>query len=146
MRKINAIFTDNNQVINLTKDVRTHQQLQQFWLAAVPKNLSQSSFVSSLNQGQITVYADSAIVANKIKLTQASLLTQMQDLQKNNPLFRECKVTAISVKVQVKSRPKPVIKTPRKLSTSAAISLRTFAQDLGESPLAEKLNALADKT
>jgi hypothetical protein len=146
MRKINAIFTDNNQVINLAKNVHAHQQLQQFWLVAAPKNLSQSSFVSSLNQGQITVYADSAIVANKIKLTQASLLTQMQNLQKNNPLFRECKVTAISVKVQVKSRPKPVIKTPRKLSASAATCLKTLAQDLGESPLAEKLNALANKT
>jgi hypothetical protein len=138
MRKINAIFTDNNQVINLAKNVYAHQQLQQFWLAAAPKNLSQSSFVSNLNQGQITVYADSAIVANKIKLTQASLLTQMQDLQKNNPLF--------SVKVQVKSHPKPVIKTPRRLSASAAINLKTLAQDLGESPLAEKLNSLANKT
>jgi hypothetical protein len=90
------------------------------------------------------------MLASKIKLTQASLLKQLQNLQLNDPLFRECKVTAISVKVQVKSRPKPIIKTPRKLSTSAANSLKNLAEDLlaknkGESPLAAKLNALARK-
>jgi Dna[CI] antecedent, DciA len=151
MRKINSLFAANSQLEALAKNVQAHQHLQQLWQAAAPQMLAQASFVSTLSNGQLTVYADSAIVANKIKLTHASLLTQLQNLQKNNPKFRECKVNAIVVKVQVKSRPKAIIKVPRTLSTNAANSLQTFAQDLlaknkGESTLATKLKLLASKS
>lgn len=146
MRKINTLFSDDNQLNALAKNVQAHQNLQRLWHAVAPKILSQASFASSLTNSQLTVYADSAIVASKIKLSHASLLTQLQNLQKNDPLFRECKVTAITVKVQVKSRPKPIIKTSRKLSASAAASLKQLAEDLGESPLAIKLNTLASKS
>jgi hypothetical protein len=150
MRKINALFSENSELSALAQNVQAHQQLQAFWQSAVPQLLSQSSFVSDLSNGQLRVYADSALVANKIKLTHASLLTQLQNLQKNNPLFGECKVTAISVKVQVKSRQKTVIKTPRRLSSNAASSLKNLAESLlsehkGNSPLAEKLKHLANK-
>ena len=151
MRKINTLFTANSQLEALAKNVQAHQHLQQFWQAAAPNILAQASFASSLNNNLLTVYADSAIVANKIKLTHASLLTQLENLQKNNPKFRECKVTAIMVKVQVKSHPKVIIKTPRILSSNAANNLTLLAQDLllknkGESPLATKLKLLASKT
>ena len=150
MRKINTLFAANGQLDTLAKNVQAHQHLQQFWQAAAPKILAENSFVSGLNNGQLTVYADSAIVANKIKLMQASLLTQLENLQKNNLKFRECKVTVIVVKVQVKSKPKAIIKPPRMLSTSAVNSLKVLAQDLldknkGESPLAVKLKLLANK-
>ncbi len=151
MRKINSLFAANSQLEALAKNVQVHQHLQQLWQAAAPQMLAQASFASNLSNGQMTVYADSAIVANKIKLTHASLLTQLENLQKNNLKFRECKVNAIVVKVQVKSRPKALIKTPRALSANAASSLQTFAQELlaknkGESPLATKLKLLASKT
>ena len=151
MRKINALFSENSELNKLSKNVQAHQSLQQFWQAAAPKILSQNSFASSLINGQLTLYADSAIVANKIKLTQANLLTQLQNLQENDPLFWVCKVTSISVKVQVKSRPKPNIKAPRSLSYNAANSLKNLAEDLlaknkGDSPLAAKLKILASKT
>ena len=151
MRKINALFSENSALNQLSKNVLAHQYLQQFWQAAAPKILSQNSFASSLINGQLTVYGDSAIVANKIKLTQASLLTQLQNLQKTDPLYKDCKVTAIGVKVQVKSLPKPIIKAPRRLSYNAANSLKNLADDLlaknkGESALATKLNILARKT
>lgn len=156
MRKINALISqtsqhDNSPFTQLTKQAQSHLTLQQFWLTAAPKIVGDNSFASSLTNGQITILAYSAIVANKIKLTQASLLTQLQNLQKNEPLFRECKVTSISVKVQVKSHQKPVIKTPRRLSNNAANSLKILAEDLlaknkGESQLATKLNILAGKT
>jgi Dna[CI] antecedent, DciA len=155
MRKINTLFSEslNNghcELSALAQNVQARQHLQTFWRMAAPSLLSQSSFVSGLNNGQLTVYADSAIVANKIKLTHASLLTQLQNLQKNNPLFGECKVTAISAKVQVKSRQKVIAKTPRRLSNNAVASLKTLAQTLlsehkGDSPLAEKLKHLANK-
>ena len=150
MRKINVLFSqtlqhDNSPFSQLTKQAQAHLTLQQFWLTAAPKIVGDNSFASSLTNGQLTILANSAMVANKIKLTQASLLTQLQNLQTSAQTFRECKVTVISVKVQVKSLPKPVIKTPRKLSSAASSSLKQLAEQLGDSPLAVKLKALASK-
>ena len=148
MRKINSLLSqsqDNSQFSQLSKLAQAHVTLQQFWLTAAPKIVGDNSFASSLTNGQLTILANSAMVANKIKLTQASLLTQLQNLQTSALTFRECKVTVISVKVQVKSRPKLVIKTPRKLSSAASSSLKQLAEQLGDSPLAAKLKALASK-
>ena len=157
MRKINTLLShnqnniqDNSPFSQLTKRAHAHLTLQQFWQSAAPKLVGDNSFASSLTNGQLSILADSAIVANKIKLTQASLLTQLQNLQNSSQAFRECKVTAIVVKVQVKSRPKPIIKAPRTLSTQASNSLKQFAEDLlaknkGDSPLATKLKLLASK-
>jgi hypothetical protein len=145
MRKIDTLLNHNSQLSALTKNVQSHQLLQKFWVAASPQMLSNSSFVGSLVNGQLTVYAHSAIVANKIKLTIANLLTQLQNLQQSNPNFRECKVTAIMVKVQVKSHPKTPAKRVRKLSKNAADSLKKLALDLGDSALSNRLNSLASK-
>lgn len=145
MRKIDTLLNHNSQLSALTKNVQSHQLLQKFWVAASPQMLSNLSFVGSLINGQLTVYAHSAIVANKIKLTIANLLTQLQNLQQSNPNFRECKVTAIVVKVQVKSHPKVPAKPIRKLSKNASNSLKKLALDLGESPLSSQLNSLASK-
>ena len=150
MRKMDSLLNhknlQNSQLGALTQQLQSHQLLQRFWLAACPQLLSQLSTVGSLNNGQLTIFAHSPIVANKIKLTQAKLLTQLQLLQNTVPAFRDCKVTAISVKVQVISHPKAIVPLPRKLSEQAAISLKKLAQDLGESPLATQLKSLADKT
>ncbi|MES2546933.1 MAG: DciA family protein [Pseudomonadota bacterium] len=151
MRKIDTLLNQNSQHQHsqlgaLTQQLQSHQLLQRFWAAVCPELLSQLSTVGSLTNGQLTIFAHSAIVANKIKLSQANFLSQLQQLQRTNHAFRDCKVTAISVKVQVKSQPKLVVPIPRKLSKQAAISLKKLAHDLGESPLAAKLNSLADKT
>lgn len=151
MRRINTLFTTNSQLEALAKNVQAHQHLQQLWQATAPQILAQASFAINLINGQLTVYADSAIVANKIKLTHASLLTRLENLQKNNPKFRECKVNAIVAKVQVKSCPKTIVKVPRLISKNAANNLQVFAQDLlaknkGESALGAKLKLLATRT
>lgn len=145
MRKIDTLLRHNSQLSALTKNVQSHQLLQKLWVAASPPMLSNLSFVGSLTSGQLTVYAHSAIVANKIKLTITSLLTQLQNLQQSNPKFRECKVTAIAVKVQVKSIQHVPVKSVRTLSKNAANSLKKLALDLGESPLSNQLNSLASK-
>ncbi len=146
MHKINTVFSNSNALDNLNKNLLAHQILQQFWQAAAPKIIAENSFASSLINGQLFVLADSALVSSKIKLTQASLLTQLQNLQFNSQAFRECKVTAITVKVQVKSRPKAITVAPRVLSRRASNTLKQFAVDLGDSPLASKLQMLANKS
>ncbi len=155
MRKISTLFSANNastsnraadsQFSHLSKQASAHLNLRQFWEAIAPKMLSQHSFAGNLNNGQLTIYAYNASVAAKIKLTSASLLTQLQNLAISDPFYKECKVTAITVKVQVKSQPKPILKAPRTLSNQASASLKTLAEQLGDSALAEKLKHLASK-
>ncbi len=147
MRKINALLKDNtdDQFNTLAKQANAHLNLRQFWEAIAPKMVSQHSFAGSLNNGQLIVYANNATVATKIKLTSASLLTQLQNLQKSDPFYRECKVTAIVVKVQVKSQQKPLVKMPRKLSNQASSSLKNLAEKLGDTPLSASLRQLASK-
>jgi hypothetical protein len=147
MRKINALLKENadSQFNTLAKQANAHLNLRQFWEAIAPKMLSQHSFAGSLNNGQLVVYANNATVATKIKLTSASLLTQLQNLQKSDPFYRECKVTAIVVKVQVKSQQKPLVKMPRKLSNQASNSLKNLAEKLGDTPLSASLRQLASK-
>lgn len=150
MKKINSLFSDSqfnphNQLNQLAKKAQSHQLLQQFWAAVADQLIIQHTFVGSIINGQLTIYASSAIVASKIKLIQTKLLTQLQHLQQTKATFRECKVTAIVVKVQVKSTLKPAVKVPRKLTKNAADSLKNLAENLGDSALSAQLKSLANK-
>lgn len=145
MRKINSLLNNNSELGALSGRLDVHTLLQQLWCAAAPALIVKSSHVATLDNGLLTIYADNAAVANKIKLTHASLLMQLQNLQKNTPTFRECKVTAIAVKVQVKSRVVKPQKTSRHLSPKASASLKKLINELGESPLTMRLQALVNQ-
>lgn len=145
MRKINSLFNANSELDALAERLQSHQTLAALWQNAAPKQLAESSKAIKLINGQLVILADSAIIANKIKLTQASLLMQIDNLQQNVRQFSACKVTAIAVKVQVNARAKPIAKPPRMLSANAATHLKDLAQHLGDSPLATKLKSLANK-
>lgn len=152
MRKLNSLLAihsvnahSGSELSTLAKQVNAHLNLQQFWEAIAPKIVSQSSFAGSLSNGQLTIYAYNATAAAKINLTSATLLTQLQNLAISDPFYREYKVTAIRVKVQVKSTPKPIVKAPRKLTQNAANKLQGLAEQLGNTALADKLTKLANK-
>lgn len=149
MRKINTLLTESSELQIVKSSAASRVLINKLWQASAPKVLSQSSKAIALENGQLKVLADSPIIANKIKLTQvdliSSLLTQLENLQKNESFLRECKVTSISVKVQVKSAPRPALKAPRIISAKASTNLKKLAQELGDSALAQKLNSLANK-
>ncbi|MFV1921634.1 MAG: DciA family protein [Methylotenera sp.] len=148
MRKINALLkankTSNNQFNKLVAEADKHLDLQQFWQSAAPQAITVSSHVGFIKNQTLTVYAHNNSVAAKIKLTSASLLTQLQNLQKTDPFYKPYKLTGIMVKVQVKSQKTPKYSAPRIVSRRAAATLRKLANDLGDSPLAEKLHKLAN--
>jgi len=150
MRKINALLNTNNgkssnQFNQLVAQADAHLKLQQFWEAASPQAISALSTVGNLSNRHLIIFAHNNSVAAKIKLTATSLLTQLQNLQKTDPYYKQYKVTGIKVKVQVKSQHKPVTVEPRTLSRGAATTLRKLAKDLGDTSLADTLNKLADK-
>jgi len=149
MQKIKTLFKPNDPqgevpLNKLVAQADAHLTLQQFWQAIAPKIISQSSFAGSLSNGSLTIYADNNTVAAKIKLMSTSLLSQLQNLQKTDPLYKQCKVTVIKVKVQVKSKQKHASIGPRTLSRRAATTLRALADSLGDSSLADKINKIAD--
>ena len=147
MQKINNLFAKkdkktDNQFDQLIVHANKHLDLQHFWRTIAPNAIGQSMSTASLTNGQFLNCAYNNSVAAKIKLTNASLLTQLQNLQKKDPHYKQYKVTGISVKVQVKSQEKRATIAPRTLSSGAAKTLRELATTLGNSPLAEKLNKI----
>jgi hypothetical protein len=145
MRKIHALLNHHDAFDAISKKIASRAQLEQLWQTVAPSIIAENSHANHLDNGQLVVFADSAIVANKIKLTQASLLTALQNLQNSTPLLRDCKVTSISVKVQVKSHPQATAKPAKNVSAKAAASLEACASRLGDSPLAQALKSLASK-
>ncbi|HQS38118.1 MAG: hypothetical protein B7Y16_00390 [Methylotenera sp. 24-45-7] len=123
--ELNALNTRNQQ----------SQAAQKIWEAIAPAEVTKLSHASSIKNQQFTVYADNSVVAAKIKLLLPSLLIKLQK--------QECEVTAIRVKVQVKSTPQVKAATPRKLSTIAAQRLKALGHKLAGTPLGDALNKLS---
>ncbi|MBA3696085.1 MAG: DUF721 domain-containing protein [Methylotenera sp.] len=111
---------------------------QKIWEAIAPDNLAKFSHASSIKNKQLTVFAANNSVAAKIKLFIPSLLIKLEK--------QDCQVTAIRVKVQVKSTPTPKLVAIKKLSHNAAISLEEFVKKIPGTPLAEALSRLAKKS
>lgn len=121
-------------------NARSKQTLaaQKIWEAIAPENLAKFSHAGDIQNQQLTVYADNSAVAAKIKLLSPSLLIQLQK--------QVCEVTAIRVKVQVKSSPQTKPKALRKLSPAAASSLKKLSSKLAGTMLGEALDKLSKNT
>lgn len=122
--ELNALNARNQQT----------QAAQKIWEAIAPDNLAQFSHASSIKNQQFTVFADNNVVAAKIKLLLPSLLIKLQK--------QECEVTAIRVKVQVKSAPQPKLKPLKKLSPMAVNQLKQLGKKLSGTALGDALNKL----
>ena len=145
MFKINAVLDQDQTLSKLQHRVNAMALVNEFWQSAAPKLLSEQSVAHQLQDGMLTVLANNAAVASKIKLTQASLLKALKNSHESYAEFSLCKVTAISVKVQVKSTPRPRVLRTIKLSATGAQHLNALATQMGDSPLSTILKKLADK-
>jgi len=136
MQRFNTLLNQPELDI-LRKRTQDTQVAQKIWEAIAPENLALFSHASSIKKGIFTLIADNNAVAAKIKLFIPSLLIQLEK--------RECEVTAIRVKVQVKSTPAPKPKTIKKLSRHAALNLNEFAEKISGTDLGDALARLAKK-
>lgn len=130
----------------LAQQAQSHQRLQTFWQSVVPKELASLTAAQTLSAEKLTVIAYNPSAATKTKLLSVRLLIQLQNLQKTDPNFKECKVTAIVVKMQVKSATYSAPKPKRKVPLQASNKLKQLASTLGDSDLASKLKHLAENT
>lgn len=135
----------NPELVVLSRHAESINIAQKIWMAAAPSLISQFSRATSLKNGQLNVAADNGAIATKIKLLNASLLTQLDSLSQSNQFGRGSKVTAISVKVQAKSSLTKRARPQRKLSIKASSSLECLTKKLVDSPLREALSRLAKR-
>ncbi len=123
--------------MGLTAHTKETQAAQKIWLSIAPGNLGNLSHASGIKNQQLTVYASNNAVAAKIKLCIPSLLIQLEK--------QGCEVTAIRLKVQVKSSPQAQPKAIKKLSLQAAKELDGLAKKLSGTELGDALARLASK-
>jgi hypothetical protein len=133
MQRFNTLLK-HTEINALNTPTQETQAAQKIWQAIAQYNLAKFSRASSIKNKQFNVYADNSVVAAKIKLLLPSLLIQLQK--------QVCEVTAIRVKVQVKSSPQPRQKTPRKLTPTAVSNLKDLSVKLAGTALGDALNKL----
>lgn len=136
MLRFNALL-NNPGLTALDAHAKEAQSAQKIWVEIAPDNLAQLSHATSIKNQQFTIFANNNAVAAKIKLFMPSLLIKLQKLG--------CEVTAIRVKVQVKSSPQAKPKVIKKISAKAGLELKQLANKLAGSPLGDALIKLASK-
>lgn len=136
MLRFNALLRQP-ELTALNAHNREKQAAQIIWEAVAPDNLAQLSHATTVKNQQFTVMAHNNAVAAKIKLFIPSLLIKLEK--------QGCEVTAIRVKVQVKSSPPARPKIIKKLSPKASSELQLLANKLSGTTLGDALARLAKK-
>lgn len=136
MRQFNSLLKQP-ELIALNAHTKETQAAQSIWEAIAPDNLAKFSHATAIKNQQFTIFAHNNAVAAKIKLFIPSLLIKLEN--------KECEVTSIRVKVQVKSTPQVKPKAIKKLSLQAASDLKILAVKLTGTPLGDALVRLAKK-
>lgn len=134
MQQFNALL-NQPELTAINARNQQNQAAQKIWGVIAPDNLAQYSHATSIKNQQLTVYANNNAVAAKIKLLIPSLLIKLEK--------QECEVTAIRVKVQVKSTPPPKLKTRKTLSPTAVTQLQLLGKKLSGTALGDALIKLA---
>ena len=150
MRQFNTLLKQP-ELDALNMHNKEAQAAQEIWAAIAPDNLAKLSHAGSIKNQQLTVFTDNNVVAAKIRLFIPSLLIKLenevlnQENQASSPKNSAHKVTAIRVKVQVKSTPQTKPKVIKKLSAQAATDLNQLAKKLAGTALGDALARLATK-
>jgi hypothetical protein len=135
MQRFNALLSQP-ELTALNDHNREKQAAQKIWQAVAPDNLAQLSHATTIHNQQFTVFADNNAVAAKIKLSIPSLLIKLQN--------QGCEVTAIRVKVQVKSSPQAKPKVIKKLSQKASVELQFLAPPWAKRSLGSQKRQTSD--
>jgi len=101
--------------------------------------LTQACCVKQLRDGTLTLLAENAAIAAKLKQLAARLLVAYQK--------QRCEVTSIRIEVQVKEAADaaPPAREPKRLSIETIENLDKLASQLDDSPLKQALTTLAGR-
>lgn len=145
MKKLQAVFNHDGALQSLNHQAQQKMLIEQWWRSVLPPELVPLCNANHMSNHTLVVFAHHAAAAAKINFLQASLLNALKNLQKSHPFETMDKVTAIKVKVQVKSTKYNKTKPKPTLNQENAQHLLQLSQSLAESDLAITLNKLAKR-
>ncbi|HXU94071.1 MAG TPA: DciA family protein [Gallionella sp.] len=133
--RFGTLLSGSPELRPLVTRAQALSDLQRHFAGVAPAYLAQSSMVSGLNFGTLTVFVPNATVAAKLRQLAPELVVLLQN--------RGCEVSGIRVKVQVSVAPVPRKTAPRQLSKTARNALDGLSASLDDSPLKQALKKLA---
>lgn len=143
MFKLNQIFKHHHDLKPLLQEADDRQQWQQCWAAVAPE-FSRFSHVLALHDGTLTIAVQSGMVASRIKLLESQLLQRIRDFYQNSRKIKGLNLSAIKVKVQVKSRPQSRHKRIKAPSERALDTLEHYASEANNPALQAALRHFID--
>jgi hypothetical protein len=131
--KIDFYLNSSNSLRRLTDEARRIAELQRVFMKIAPQPLTQACCVRQLRAGILSLLAENAAIAAKLKQLLPRLLTSYQKLG--------WQVTAIRVEVQVRNATSEVAtrRSTKHLSTESIKYLEQLAAGLEDSPLKQAL-------
>ena len=136
-RKIDFYLNSSDSLRSLTHEARRIAELQQVLMNTAPSALTQACCVKQLRDGTLTLLAENAAIAAKLKQLAVRLLASNQK--------QRWQVTSIRIEVQVREpSPAPAAKAEIKsLSIETIENLERLSEGLEDSPLKAALARLA---
>ncbi len=110
-------------------------ELRQILASLLPAALARACTVANYKQGKLVLFAENNAVAAKLKLISPTLRERFSD--------RGVQVTEMDIGVQAPEAAKEKPEKSTKLSGSAVASLAELAAQLPDSPLKQRVAALA---
>lgn len=137
--KIDFYLNASNGLRSLAQEARQIAELDRVLAQTAPAELTQACRVKQLRDGTLTLWADNAAVAAKLKQLTARLLAAYRKLRSE--------VTSIRIEVQVGRPPETVKKTikNRSLSIETIEKLDALSASIEDGPLKQALTRLADR-
>jgi hypothetical protein len=138
-RKIDFYLNASDRLRSLTREAQLIAELNQILANVAPPGLTQACCVKQLRDGTLTLLAENAAIAAKLKQLAARLLASYQKQRRQ--------VTSIRIEVQVtQSASRPAEKRePKSLSIETIENLERLASQLEDSPLKTALTRLASR-
>ena len=136
-RKINFYLNSSDRLRSLTHEARRNAELHQVLVNIAPLELTQACRVKQLRDGTLTLLAENAAIAAKLKQLAARLLVAYQK--------QRCEVTSIRIEVQVREAvaAPAAARESKRLSIETIENLEKLAEGLEDSPLKQALTTMA---
>lgn len=135
--KIDFYINSSDSLRSFAREARRIAELQQVFLKTAPPSLTQGCCVKQLRAGILSLLAENAAIAAKLKQLAPRLLVAYQK--------QEFEITSIRVEVQVKEAAQDPAagRVPKRLSAESIENLKQLAAGLEDSPLKRALASLA---
>jgi len=138
-RKINFYLETSDRLRSLTHAARRNAELDQVLVNTAPRELTHACRVKQLRDGTLTLLADNAAIAAKLKQLAARLLVSYQK--------QRSEITSIHIEVQVSEALPAPVKRPqtKRLSLESIQNLENLAGQLEDSPLKQALTRMTTR-